>query len=400
MSTQMKKENQQIGWPKGFRSSGISAGIKVDGSLDMALIYSDELATAAGVFTTNQVCAAPVKLCRAHLKEPQARAIVVNSGIANACTGKVGMESARLTASLTAKELGCLPEEVLVCSTGKIGPQLPMEKMEPGLATLVNSMAVDQMDMSAQAIMTTDTRSKQVVRDVEVGGASVRLTGLAKGAGMIEPNMATMLAFITTDAAVEPSVLQQMLTSAVDQSFNRITVDGDQSTNDTVLILANGVSGAVVETSDVLGYGAFVSALNEICFELAMMIVRDGEGADRFVTIVVDGAQSIDQADLAARAVANSLLNKTAWAGTYPDWGRIMDAIGYAAAQVDEERVNIYYGNTQAVEGGIQAATSMEEMVKAVSEIELLIRIELGLGAGSATVYTCNCTEAYVQINV
>ena len=239
-----------------------------------------------------------------------------------------------------------------------------------------------------------------MVRDIEVGGISVRLTGLAKGAGMIEPNMATMLAFITTDAAVEPSVLQQLLTSAVDQSFNRITVDGDQSTNDTVLILANGTSGAVVETTDATGYEAFVTALNEICFDLAMMIVRDGEGADRFVTVVVDGAQSIDEADMAARAVANSLLNKTAWAGTYPDWGRIMDAIGYSAAEVDEERVNIFYGTTQAVEGGIQAATSMEEMVRAVSDIELLIRIELGLGVGSATVYTCNCTEAYVQINV
>ena len=396
----MKKENQQIRWPKGFRSSGISAGIKVDGSLDMALIYSDVLATAAGVFTTNQVCAAPVKLCRAHLKEPHARAIVVNSGVANACTGKAGMESAMLMASQTADELTCLPEEVLVCSTGKIGPQLPMEKIGSGLVALADSVAIDQIDVTAQAIMTTDTRSKQVVRDIELGGLAVRLTGLAKGAGMIEPNMATMLAFITTDASVEPGILQQVLSSAVDQSFNRITVDGDQSTNDTVLILANGTSGAVVESMDPTGYGAFVTALNEICFDLAMMIVRDGEGADRFVTVVVDGAQSIDEADLAARAVANSLLNKTAWAGTYPDWGRIMDAIGYAAAQVDEERVNIFYGTTQAVEGGIQAAISMEEMVKAVSEVELLIRIELGLGTGSATVYTCNCTEAYVQINV
>ena len=214
-----------------------------------------------------------------------------------------------------------------------------------------------------------------------------------------------MLAFITTDAAVEPSVLQQMLTSAVDQSFNRITVDGDQSTNDTVLILANGASGAVLERTDATGFGAFVTALNEICFELAMMIVRDGEGADRFVTVVVDGAQSIDEADLAARAVANSLLNKTAWAGTYPDWGRIMDAIGYAAAQVDEERVNIYYGNTQAVEGGIQAATSMEEMVKAVSEKELLIRIELGLGVGKCDgvylqLYRGVCTDQCVRVNM
>ena len=400
VSTHMKNTNQQIGWPKGFRSSGISAGIKADGSLDMALIYSDVSAAAAGVFTTNQVCAAPVKLCRAHLVEPQARAIVVNSGVANACTGVVGMEAAMLMASQTAGELACLPEEILVCSTGKIGPQLPMDKIGPGLVALADSAAVDQVDVTARAMMTTDTRSKQVVRDIELGGVSVRLTGLAKGAGMIEPNMATMLAFITTDAVVEPSLLQEVLTSAVNQSFNRITVDGEQSTNDTVLLLANGASGAVVEKTEPVGYGAFVSALNEICFDLAMMIVRDGEGADRFVTVTVEGAQTADEADLAARSVANSLLNKTAWAGTYPDWGRIMDAIGYAAAQVDEERVNIFYGTTQAVEGGVQAASSMEEMVKAVSEMELLIRIELGLGTGSATVYTCNCTEAYVQINV
>jgi glutamate N-acetyltransferase/amino-acid N-acetyltransferase len=400
VSVTMKNTNQQIGWPKGFRSSGISAGIKADGSLDMALIYSDVLATAAGVFTTNQVCAAPVKLCRAHLVEPHARAIVVNSGIANACTGVAGMEAATLMASQAASKLACLPEEVLVCSTGKIGPQLPTDKIELGLIALADSVAVDQVDLTARAMMTTDTRSKQVVRDIELGGVSVRLTGLAKGAGMIEPNMATMLAFITTDAAVEPGLLREMLMGAVDQSFNRITVDGDQSTNDTVLLLANGASGAVIETADSADYGTFVSALDEICFDLAMMIVRDGEGADRFVTVTVEGAQSAEEADVAARSVANSLLNKTAWAGTYPDWGRIMDAIGYAAARVDEERVNIFYGTTQAVEGGVQAATSMEEMVLAVSEVELLIRIELGLGTGRATVYTCNCTEAYVQINV
>lgn len=400
VSVTMKNTNQQIGWPKGFRSSGISAGIKADGSLDMALIYSDVLAAAAGVFTTNQVCAAPVKLCRAHLVEPHARAIVVNSGIANACTGVAGMEAATLMASQAASKLACLPEEVLVCSTGKIGPQLPTDKIELGLIALADSVAVDQVDLTARAMMTTDTRSKQVVRDIELGGVSVRLTGLAKGAGMIEPNMATMLAFITTDAAVEPGLLREMLMGAVDQSFNRITVDGDQSTNDTVLLLANGASGAVIETADSADYGTFVSALDEICFDLAMMIVRDGEGADRFVTVTVEGAQSAEEADVAARSVANSLLNKTAWAGTYPDWGRIMDAIGYAAARVDEERVNIFYGTTQAVEGGVQAATSMEEMVLAVSEVELLIRIELGLGTGRATVYTCNCTEAYVQINV
>lgn len=394
----MSAADKKTEWPMGFRSAGVAAGVKRDGSLDMALIVSDRAASAAGVFTTNQVCAAPVKVCRAHLEQPVVRAIVMNSGVANACTGSAGMVSAEAMAAGMASELGCLPEEVLVCSTGKIGPQLPMEAIGGGVSMLSAAAAADQLEQTSRAMMTTDTRPKAAMRDVDVKGVRVRLTGLAKGAGMIEPNMATMLAFVTTDAAVEAVALQAVLKGAVDRSFNRITVDGDQSTNDSVLMLANGASGVVLEEGSE-SWAGFVAAVESLCFELAMMIVHDGEGADRFVTVLVEGAESDAAADAAARAVANSLLNKTAWAGTFPDWGRIMDAIGYSAARVDETLVSIWYGETLAVEGGVQAATAMETLVEAVSERELLIRIGLGLGSGEAVVYTCNCTEEYVRIN-
>jgi len=394
----MSAADKKTEWPMGFRSAGVAAGVKRDGSLDMALIVSDRAASAAGVFTTNQVCAAPVKVCRAHLEQPVVRAIVMNSGVANACTGSAGMVSAEAMAAGMASELGCLPEEVLVCSTGKIGPQLPMEAISGGVSMLSAAAAADQLEQTSRAMMTTDTRPKAAMRDVDVKGVRVRLTGLAKGAGMIEPNMATMLAFVTTDAAVEAVALQAVLKGAVDRSFNRITVDGDQSTNDSVLMLANGASGVVLEEGSE-SWAGFVAAVESLCFELAMMIVHDGEGADRFVTVLVEGAESDAAADAAARAVANSLLNKTAWAGTFPDWGRIMDAIGYSAARVDETLVRIWYGETLAVEGGVQAATAMETLVEAVSERELLIRIGLGLGSGEAVVYTCNCTEEYVRIN-
>ena len=396
----MNEKLQMNSLPKGFLCSGVSAGIKPNGDLDMALIYSEVLANAAGVFTTNQVCAAPVKLCRKHLTNSKAKAIIINSGIANACTGELGMESASLMAQETANHLKCSHDDILVCSTGKIGPQLPMDNIFDGIHSLIGSASADQIESTTQAIMTTDTKPKLISRSIEWNDKIISLTGIAKGAGMIEPNMATMLAFIITDANVDPMLLNSILKLSVNESFNRITVDGDQSTNDSVLILANGASGIVVEKSEKELYSKFINAVNEICFELAMMIVKDGEGSDRFVTVSVEGAKSFDDADQAARSVANSLLNKTAWAGTYPDWGRIMDAIGYSRAKVDEEKVNIFYGETQAVKSGVQADTSFEELVNAVSVENLSIRINLGLGVDKATVYTCNCTEAYVQINV
>ena len=385
--------------PNDFLCSGISAGIKPNNVLDMALISSKTLASVAGVFTTNQVSAAPVKLCKKHLEEPYAKAIIINSGIANACTGIEGMNAANEMADFTAKKLECSVDQIFVCSTGKIGPQLPLDKIKKGINLLVDSMSFQNLDSMSKSIMTTDTHPKIMSKKVIIDNKEITITGVAKGAGMIEPNMATMLAFILTDAAIVPENLQTCLTNAVNDSFNRITIDGDQSTNDTVLMLSNGdVKNKEINPKSI-GWKKFTNAVNEICFELAMMIVHDGEGADRFITLFVEGALTDDDADIAARSVANSLLNKTAWAGSYPDWGRIMDAIGYSSAKIIDEKVNIFYGDTQAVEGGCQFNIDQETLVKAVSEKELFIRIQLGLGSGKATVYTCNCTEKYVRIN-
>jgi glutamate N-acetyltransferase / amino-acid N-acetyltransferase len=386
--------------PEGFRCAGVSAGIKADGSRDMALILSDRLASAAGVFTRNQVCAAPVKVCRSHLAHGVARAIVMNSGIANACTGSEGMVAAKEMAAATAKVLDCAPQEVFVCSTGRIGPQLPLDKIVGGIEVLVGSASQERVQETAEAMMTTDTRPKVARSKFKIGGKKVKMVGFAKGAGMIEPNMATMLSFITTDAAVEPHAWQAALKQAVDKSFNRISVDGDQSTNDTVLALANGAAGNELLTQASAEWPLFVHELELVCFELAMMIVHDGEGADRFVTVRVKGARSDEEADLAARSVANSMLNKTAWAGVYPNWGRVMDAIGYSRATVTEEKVRVFYDDLLVVDRGMRSKVLQEELVEVVSKREFTILIDLQLGAGEAVVYTCNCTEEYVRINV
>jgi glutamate N-acetyltransferase/amino-acid N-acetyltransferase len=385
--------------PKGFRCAGVSAGIKPAGVKDMALILSDPPANVAGVFTTNQVCAAPVKVCREHLAHGRGRAIVMNSGIANACTGSAGMEAAAAMAAETARLAGCDPREIYVCSTGKIGPQLPLDRIMPAIAALVESAAPEAVEDAAEAMMTTDTRPKITSAEIEIGGAAVRITGMAKGAGMIEPDMATMLAFLTTDAAIGQAPLQHALKQAVDRSFNRISVDGDQSTNDTVLLMANGAAGTPLTDEASSDWSIFTAALEKVCFDLAMMIVHDGEGADRFVTVHVKGAASVADAESAARAVANSMLNKTAWAGTKPDWGRIMDAIGYSDARVVEERVDIFYDGVQAVTGGCRSEVSPEELIKVVSQTDFAINIDLHTGEGEATVYTCSCTEEYVRIN-
>ncbi len=385
--------------PKGFKCAGISAGIKPGDVKDMALVYSDTPASSAGVFTQNQVCAAPVKVCREHLQHGLARAIVMNSGIANACTGSEGMVAARDMAAEAAKIIGCAPQEIFVCSTGKIGPQLPLDKIVPGIGKLFDAALIENVQETAEAMMTTDTRPKVSVAELQINGRAVKVVGFAKGAGMIEPNMATMLSYITTDAAVEPHALQGALKKAVDASFNRITVDGDQSTNDTVLAMANSAAGIAPLNEESADWAAFSEALEKVCFELAMMIVHDGEGADKFVTINVSGAASDADADLAARAVANSMLNKTAWAGTTPDWGRIMDAIGYSRARVVEEQVDIFYDEAPVAAGGVRTDVAQDELIRVVSQSDFAININLHLGEGAATVYTCNCTEEYVRIN-
>ncbi len=387
--------------PKGFSAAGVSAGLKKKKhAKDMALIVSDVIAETAAVFTTNQVKAAPVKWDIRVVEHDGARAIVMNSGNANACTGAQGLADAEAMAALAAGQLGVLPIDVFVCSTGTIGKPLPMEKIAGGIKLLFDEASPEGGMDAAEAMMTTDLVSKTVTVEMDFDGIPARITGLAKGSGMIEPNMATMLAFIITDASVEKHTLQCALRAASDVSFNRITVDGDRSTNDTVICLANGLAGNERITRNSKHWNQFYQTLEKVLFDLSMMIVKDGEGATRVVTVRVSGAASDGEANEAARAVANSMLNKTAWAGTRPNWGRIMDAIGYSYAQVQENKVNINYDDVPAVRNGIAAGTPEEALVAAVSKEAFTIHIDLNLGKGQAVVYTCNCTEDYVRINV
>ena len=386
--------------PKGFSAAGISAGIKKKISKDMALIVSDVPAVSAGVFTTNQVQAAPVKWDISVVEQKTARAIVMNSGNANACTGASGLADAEAMAALAASKLGTAAREIFVCSTGTIGKPLPMDKIAVGVEKLFEHLSPENGMDAAEAMMTTDLVSKTVTAEIQIGGKPVRITGLAKGSGMIEPNMATMLAFILTDADIQKESFQCALSKATEKSFNRITVDGDRSTNDSVLCLANGLAGNETLTHESKDWLLFCETLDRLLFDLSMMIVKDGEGATRVVTINVRGAASDGEANEAARAVANSMLNKTAWAGTRPNWGRIADAVGYSHAQIQEDKIDIDYDDVPAVRGGTAAGTPEEKLVAAVSKEAFSINVNLNLGDGCATVYTCNCTEDYVRINV
>ncbi len=324
----------------------------------------------------------------------------MNSGVANACTGAQGMADAEAMAALAAGKLSIQPLDVFVCSTGTIGKPLPMDKIAGGIELLFDDLSPENGMDAAEAMMTTDLVSKTISVEIDLDGTPVRITGLAKGSGMIEPNMATMLAFILTDAAVEKHALQCGLRGAADMSFNRITVDGDRSTNDTVICLANGQAGNERITQDSKHWNLFFQTLKKVMFELSMMIVKDGEGATKVITVRVIGAASNGEAEEAARAVANSMLNKTAWAGKRPNWGRIMDAIGYSYAQVQEDRVDITYDAVPAVRSGTAYDVPEEELIAVVSKEAFAIHINLNLGNGEAVVYTCNCTEEYVRINI
>ncbi len=386
--------------PQGFLAAGIAAGLKRSGKKDLMLVVSDRPAACAGVFTTNQVQAAPVKLDREVVRRGVARAIITNSGNANACTGAKGMRDAKAMAALTANLLKVKPAEVLVCSTGAIGKPMPMNTIAAGIHAIVPVIAAAGGDDAADAIMTTDTRKKTATVALAIDGKPVTLTAFAKGAGMIEPNMATMLGFFFTDAAVEPRALQRALKQAVDLSFNRISVDGDMSTNDTCLFLANGAAGNRPLHPNHKDWGAFTAALSAMALNLAKKIARDGEGATKLVTVRVEGARTDAEADAAARAVANSMLVKTCWNGDYPNWGRIMDAIGYSPAKVDESKVDIFYDDLVAVRKGVAAKTPIEALSKIQQQEQFTVAIRLHLGKGQAEVYTCDCSEEYVRINV
>ena len=344
-----------------IKKLGTGKGSNKGPKRDLALIVSETPATVAGMFTTNQVCAAPVKVCVERVKKGTAQVVVVNSGNANACTGKQGMADAREMVSFTERALNFPTGSALVGSTGRIGVTMPMDNVRAGIieaATLLGN-EIENADHAAEAIMTSDSRSKQIAIEFLLGGKKIRIGGICKGAGMIQPGMsptgarpatlphgglhATMLCFITTDAAIDAKVLQAALNEAVAHSFNRITVDGDMSTNDTVLVLANGLAGNKRFTIHNSRFTIFQSALNHVCLELAKKIVRDGEGVHRVVTVRVNGAKTVQDADAAARAVANSALVKTSWHGGDPNWGSIIDALGYSSAKIVEEKVDIGY---------------------------------------------------------
>lgn len=390
--------------PLGYSASATACGLKRSGDLDLALVVSDRDCSGAGVFTRNQVVAAPVILDRETLTRDSGhfRGVLVNSGVANACTGPAGLKAARAAQQLAAKAIDCEPHQVLVLSTGVIGVQLDLEKMVTGVGRCAAELSPEHGAAAARAIMTTDTRSKQMAVRVGLPGGEVILGGMAKGAGMIHPDMATMLAVLTTDAAVPPAALERLLRSAVDRSFNRITVDGDTSTNDTVLILANGASGIAAE--DQASRGRFAEALEQICLALAQEIVRDGEGASRFVTLTVAHAPDEQAALRVAKTIATSPLVKTALAGGDPNWGRVLAAAGRAGVVLDPARLALWIGNDHAgelqlVQAGAPAEYQVSAALGILAKPDISLRLELGLGNASATVWTCDLTHDYVTIN-
>ena len=443
--------------PQGFRAAGVFCDIKRLGTgkgsnkgnkRDLALMVSEVPATVAGMFTTNQVCAAPVKVCVERVKKGVAQAVVINSGNANACTGEQGLQDAQEMVRYTERALNFPKGSVLVGSTGRIGVTMPMDNVRAGIIEACVELGATHAHAAhaVEAIMTSDTRPKQIAVEFKLGGKTIRIGGMCKGAGMIQPGMsatgarpaamplhATMLCFITTDALISPLVLRQCLQNAVANSFNRITVDGDMSTNDTVLVLANGLA----ENRPLVWAGprdmkraregdsrkpnqlelvlTFEAALSHVCLELAKMIVRDGEGVHRVVTVRVNGAKTVADADAAARAVANSPLVKTSWHGGDPNWGRIIDALGYSPAKIVEEKVDIGYSSAFASDAsarrdsrgkilwslkhGQPTKATFKELCAAVAPKEFDLHINLNLGRSGAVIYAADLTEAYVDFN-
>jgi len=387
---------------QGFLAGAVFAGIKASnkGREDMALVASEVPAAAAGVFTTNRVKAAPVRVSKAHLKAKFARAVLLNSGNANACTGPCGIAAAKALAAGTAEVLGCSTGQILVCSTGRIGVALPLDKMKAKLPDLAARLSAKNGSAAAKAIMTSDSFAKEYAVEVRAPGGTFRIGGMAKGAGMINPNMATMLCVVTTDAKISKGTLQNALHHAAERTFNRITVDGDMSTNDTMLALANGAAGGASIKTGTSDYALFLEALSEVCLKLAHMIVRDGEGVSKFVTVQVRGASSLQAARKVAEAIANSTLVKCAWAGNDPNWGRILDAVGYCGVRIREELVDIYYDGVIAVRGGTAAPTPKEKLVAAVTPDKFGVTVDLHQGKAFYTVYTTDLTEKYVELNL
>ena len=402
----MKKIEGGVTAAKGYEAAGIASGIRKNGRTDMAIVYSQVPCRAAGTFTTNVAKAAPVKWDQKIVKESEyAQVVIVNSGIANACTGAEGYGYCQDTAEKASEVFGIPAENVLICSTGVIGKQLPMDNIKMGIEMLATakSDSIEAGNDAAKAIMTTDTCEKETAVEVEIGGKTVTIGGMAKGSGMIHPNMCTMLSFITTDAAISKSALQKALSEDVDDTYNMISVDGDTSTNDTVLVLANGMAGneEIVEGTE--DYETFAKALHEINECLAKKIAGDGEGATALFEVKIVGAETKEQAVLLSKAVACSNLTKTAIAGHDANWGRIICAMGYSGAQFDPEKVDLFFesaaGKIQIAENGVALDFSEEKATEILSQPVVIATADVKMGEAKATAWGCDLTHGYIEIN-
>ena len=394
-----KNAKAGVAFPQGFKAAGVKAGIKKSGNLDVAVIYTEREAAVAGVFTQNAVAAAPVYVSKDAVKTGMVHAVVANAGCANACTGEQGMKDARGMAAITAKELGCDASDVIVASTGVIGVHLPMDKMEAGIKKAVSELSETGSQNAGNAIITTDTYSKTCATEVEIGGKRVRFGAIAKGSGMIQPNMATMLCFITTDASIDSALLQEALSEITEVSFNMISVDGDMSTNDMVVVLANGAAGNAKITEKNEDYVKFYDTLLSICQGLSQRIAADGEGATKFLTIHVTGAKSFADAKTIGMSVAKSPLVKTAFFGQDPNWGRVICAVGYAGVPMDPEKTVVKFGGIPVYAHGVGAEFDEDALRKVMAEHDIVIDIDMGAGNEEATVWSCDFSYEYVKIN-
>ena len=395
----IKKDTQGVTFAKGFTAAGVKAGIKKSGNLDVAVIYTKTQAVVAGTFTQNKVAAAPVYVSKEVVATGTAHAIVANAGCANACTGQQGLDDAHKMAQIAADELGVNANDVIVGSTGVIGVNLPMDKLEAGIKDAVANLSTDGSDNAGRAIITTDTHSKSVTCEFELSGKTVRMGAIAKGSGMIRPNMATMLCYITTDIAIDQALLQKAVSGCVEKSFNMISVDGDMSTNDMVIVLANGEANNAKITEENADYQIFFEKLMMLCTELAKQIAADGEGASKFLTINVKGAKSFADAKTVGMAIANSPLVKTAFFGEDPNWGRVICAVGYSGADMVPEKTVVKFGGITIFANGTGATYDEKALAHVMKQKDIVIDIELNMGQEDATVWSCDLSYEYVKIN-
>lgn len=396
----MKYIEGSITAPQGFLAQGVAAEIKYKDKKDVAIIYSQTECNAAAVYTTNRVHAACIDLCREHLQDGRVQAVVVNSGNANACTGRQGMADSKAMANLTAAHLGIKGDKVLVASTGVIGVFMPMDKIMAGIEMASAGLSEEGGHNAALAIMTTDLKPKEVAVELKIGGHIVRVAGMAKGSGMIHPNMATMLAFITTDAHICSHSLQKMLKSAVDQSFNMISVDGDTSTNDMVVIMANGAAGnKIIYKEENEEYLKLQEAVSLVCTELAKKIARDGEGANRMIEVQVANAADYETARVIARSITSSNLTKAAIFGEDANWGRILAAAGYSGAEFDPNTVDIFLGSLQVAKDGMGLIFDEDKARGELQQDPVVIKLDMKSGTASATAWGCDLSYEYVRIN-